>query len=319
MDESLTDAVLAYKESGKEFDQLVKLVGIEVYQYPRRKLGWKDDDCSDFFCYFYPKVPRLINRFHYYGKPFEAFLAVTLKWQLKTYAAHKNAEALRLRVLSNEGFWGPSEASPDDEAVREDEQPYEEIDQGPPVLRFKVERAEGAFVLHLSPEAREIFKVTAEGRIGDRSARKRMLYLVLSVAAWLPPHMIEQAAHLIDVECCSLYALIDQVQARTERRRLRLVRLSESRNTHFFRIHCLDEQLNLVCDGSTHDELVRRLVRERMRLAQTIASMNRISLCPTHKDIAEVLDVPKGSVDSGLYYLKSAFARLLPNEQIRYA
>jgi hypothetical protein len=45
-----------------------------------------------------------------------------------------------------------------------------------------------------------------------------------------------------------------------------------------------------------------------IRIEKTDRELKSTALLPTHKDIASVLGVAKGSVDSGLYYLRKAFS-----------
>ena len=300
MQESLTEAILSFKRSGSGLDELVKQIGIEVYTFPRRKLGWDEDDCGEFFCYFYPKLPGLIGRFQYTGKPFEAFLTVTLKWQLKTFAARKNQELLHARVLTREGYLGEEQAyclpeEPGDEGLTKD---------GTPLL---------------TEEARKLLKVDEEGRIPDRCICRRLLFLVLQSCLTLPTLLIDEVARLIRCDTVWLYGKIQEISARTEERRLRVARLKEKRNNHFFKIYCLQEQLSLVCEQEVRRELSRQMLREKRRLLDTTGEIARVPLCPTHCDIAEVLGVPKGSVDSGLYYLKVSLRSLFPNGEFGYA
>jgi len=300
MGESLTDAILSFKQSGTGLDELVKQIGVEVYAFPRHKLGWDEDDCGEFFCYFYPKLPGLIGRFRYTGKPFEAFLAVTLKWQLKTFAARKNQDLLRSRVLAREGFLGEEHTyclpeEPGEEGLHPGRSP------------------------HLTEEARKALKVDEEGRIADRCICRRLLFLVLQSCLTLPGILIDEVARLIRCDTVWLYGKIQEIKARTEERRLRVARLKEKRNNHFFKIYCLQEQLSLVCEQEVRRELSRQMLREKRRLLDTIGEIARVPLCPTHCDIAEVLSVPKGSVDSGLYYLKVSLSGLLSKGEIGYA
>ncbi len=300
MGESLTEAILTFKRSGQGLDEIVKQIGIEVYSFPRRKLGWDEDDCSEFFCYFYPKLPRLVGRFRYTGKPFEAFLAVTLKWQLKTFAARKNQELLRSRVLAREGFVGEEHTY----CLPEDPADDARAEVRPPLL---------------TEEARKALKVEEDGTIADRCICRRLLFLVLQSCLSLPSLFTDEIARMIRCDAAWLYEKIEEIRSRTEERRARVSCLKEKRNNHFFKIYCLQEQLSLVCELEVKRELVRQMVREKRRLLDTIGEISRVPLCPTHCDIAEVLGVPKGSVDSGLYYLKDSLRCLLPKEESEYA
>jgi DNA-directed RNA polymerase specialized sigma24 family protein len=51
-------------------------------------------------------------------------------------------------------------------------------------------------------------------------------------------------------------------------------------------------------------------MQEEQRLSNMLDEIAHVRLCPTHRDIADVLGIPKGTVDSGLYYLKESFGAL---------
>ena len=57
--------------------------------------------------------------------------------------------------------------------------------------------------------------------------------------------------------------------------------------------------------------------RRRMRLAMN--RMARVGLAPTNREIASVLGVPKGTVDSGLYWLKKKLASVYDPDNLRSA
>ena len=47
--------------------------------------------------------------------------------------------------------------------------------------------------------------------------------------------------------------------------------------------------------------------------------MSRVGLAPTNKEIARILGVPKGTVDSGLYWLKKKLAPVYDPDNFRSA
>jgi DNA-directed RNA polymerase specialized sigma24 family protein len=47
--------------------------------------------------------------------------------------------------------------------------------------------------------------------------------------------------------------------------------------------------------------------------------MSRVGMSPTNREIAAVLGVPKGTVDSGLYWLKRKLAAVYDPDNLRSA
>lgn len=299
MTHTLTDAVLDFQSSGRGLDTLLDRVAVFVYHYPKMRMGWNEDDCGEFFCYFYPKLRRLVERFEYRGRPFEVYLIITLKWQLRTYAGRKATEKLQGRVLGLESFWACDDSgdyAPDSPSAHPD-----------PARQTIDSRG-----LEIPERARSVLKLGDDNRIRDTATRKRVLYLALKSAAHLTESLIGRIAFLTGYDADWIYRLSEELKARIYSRRSRLLQLSEKRNCCFFRIYCLQEQLRLVAEYALRAELARQLAGEEARLAYLLDEISRVPTDPTHREIAEVLGVPKGSVDSGLYYLKDAL-RILSN------
>ena len=55
------------------------------------------------------------------------------------------------------------------------------------------------------------------------------------------------------------------------------------------------------------DRLIRQ---EKVHLENARRELSKVPVSPTHRDIADVLDMPKGSVDSALYYMRTAMVRM---------
>jgi len=293
VDRTLTEDVLEYQSSRHGLEPLIERLALFVYRYPRMHLGWNEDDCGEFFCEFYPKLRRLVERFEYHGKPFEVYLIVTLKWQLRTYAGRKAAENLQLRVLAQENFWTCDRSS---ETQHEEALSALDID----------DPAE----LEIPPCICSLLKIDHRKRITDPSTKKRFLILALMSAVRLTESLIARIAYLTGYDPDWIHGLIEELRSRVQTRRSRLLHLAQKRNGCFFRVYCLQEQLRLVAEDHLRRELCRQIAHEELRLTNTLEEISRLPLAPTHRDVAEVLGVPKGTVDSGLYYLKESLTAL---------
>ena len=80
-----TDELMLYQRTGIGYEGLIKSIGLHVYSILKSKYKMDEDDRSDFFCMFYPKIPNMIKRFEYHGTPFEIYLNVSLKWNMKSF------------------------------------------------------------------------------------------------------------------------------------------------------------------------------------------------------------------------------------------
>ena len=84
--ESLTEKVLLYQKTREGLHDIVSALAPRVYQFPRRKMGWDEDACGEFFVFVQPRLIRLLDRFNDQGKPFESYLSAVLNWQLRNFA-----------------------------------------------------------------------------------------------------------------------------------------------------------------------------------------------------------------------------------------
>jgi hypothetical protein len=293
MHESLTDAVLEFQRSGLGLGSLLDRISVFVYSYPRTRLSWTEDDCGDFFCFFHPRLRRLIDRFEFHGKPFEVYLIVTLKWQLRTYAGRRATEHLRSRVVTHENFWA-CESS--------DDYPSPEL-SCPSTAELSTE-------LSIPTQVHTLLKMDERNRIKDHSCKRRVLFLALKSAIRMTETLIQKTALITGYDADWIYELTEELRLRVKSRRSRWSILSEKRNRYFFRIYCLQEQLRLVSEEQVRREISRQLLQEGKRLSKALDAISHVPVGPTHRDIADVLGVPKGTVDSGLYYLKDSLRML---------
>ncbi|MEW5816176.1 MAG: hypothetical protein AB1798_12375 [Spirochaetota bacterium] len=280
MHESITFAILEYQKTGKGLESIIQKISTDIYLYPRKRFCWDEDDSSDFFCYFYPKIPGLVSRFQFTGKPFEAYLSTTLKWQLKTFASEKKRRSAMYRILNNEEFW----------YIKEETSLYTEKPD-----------------LNIPPSVKKVLKVSSNNRVNDLSSRRRILYLAMKGSLQITGHLIECVSIITGYKQDWLFDCIEKLTSRMEARKKRIAALEAKRNKSLFKIFYLHEQLVKEYENENRSRVFLELIKEKKRIAEAMDEISRVPLTPTHRDIAEVLGVPKGSVDSGLYYLKNAF------------
>ena len=139
-----------------------------------------------------------------------------------------------------------------------------------------------------------------------RSQEKRLLYLSLKCAWEIDDGLEEKVAMRIGVPALWLSGLLHQARASIEGSRECLLRLHERKNALWVKSRLLESQLE---DGNISPELRLKLVRRAsLCRVQFRALQDRIAkyrLLVSNRTVADILRVPKGSVDSGLYYLRT--------------
>ncbi|MCX7026328.1 MAG: hypothetical protein NT061_02290 [Spirochaetes bacterium] len=139
-----------------------------------------------------------------------------------------------------------------------------------------------------------------------RSPEKRLLFLSLKCAWEIDDVMAEKVAERVGVPSLWLGGLLHRARASVEGSRECLLRLHERKNALWVKSRLLESQLK---DQNLRSEARLRLSRRNNAYQiQYLALQDRISkykLLVTNKMVAEILKVPKGSVDSGLFYLRT--------------
>jgi DNA-directed RNA polymerase specialized sigma24 family protein len=238
-------------------------------------MGWDEDACGDFYLFVHPRLIRLLDRFRDQGKPFESYLCAVLNWQLRNFARD------RRRGQTN---WNVSLRLEDKEEEEEEEA---QVQPDPP--------------MRLSPAVTSVVRSQAD--------RRNFLFLVLKCCRTLDPDSAQALAPLTGVPAGRLLSLAVTLHGMRASREARLETFRCRRNKAYALIRVLETEL-MSCHGETErvPALQARLVRARRRMHSAMTRMARVGLSPTNREIGAVLGVPKGTVDSGLYWLKRKLA-----------
>jgi len=279
----LTREILMYQQTGIGLNKVVKLVATHVYSFPGKKHNLSEDDRSEFLCRFYPRIPSMIFRFKYQGKPFESYLNVTLKWQLKTFISRKLKANTEQKVFTCRNFWAT------------EEERYGAVAEIPPSF---------------SPKLRETLQIGKNDKIKDPAISKRLLYLTLKGLTKDNISLVEHVANLTGYDRKWLFHCLEALENKRELKISRLKKLQSKRNSQFFKIYRIHRKLLHESEPAKKLLLADKLLIEKKRLQLAISEIRSIPLAPTHQDIADVLKVPKGSIDSGIYYLKNALRKI---------
>jgi hypothetical protein len=262
-----------------------------VYDYPKKHFHWDDDDTGDFFCTFYPKIEGLIDRFTYQGKPFEAYLVSSIRWQLKTFAKRRVMQRSEQRATQDESdFW--------ENCVRA-ERTYPDSN----IRASGVDDQSGTY----SAEVSRVLRIEPDGKIGDPAWARRFLYLLLRNVAYIDDSLIEHAAKLSGFKPEFILGCATELRDRLWKKCNRHKILREKRNALHVRILQLNSLMSEETDCERLSGYRQKIESAKARIEKANRCIRSTPLLPTHKDIAEVLRIAKGSVDSGLYYLRKAF------------
>jgi hypothetical protein len=140
--------------------------------------------------------------------------------------------------------------------------------------------------------------------------RKRMLYLVLKCAWETDDAFAAKAAARLRIPLPWLFTLLHQARATLEPARLSISRLNERINAIWLRARVIESELRgEESRPDRREKLLRAAALCRTRYIALLARKSRFKLLVSNRAIAEILHIPKGTVDSGLFYFKESLAK----------
>jgi DNA-directed RNA polymerase specialized sigma24 family protein len=281
--ENLTEKVLHYQRTRQGLQDIVNRIAPRVYQFPRRTMGWDEDACGEFYVFIHPRIIRLVDRFRNQGKPFESYLWTVLNWQLRNFARARNRDERRWRVSLRMDA-GETTASED---------------------------PAGTDALRGSADLARCIRSDAD--------RRNFLFLVLKCSARIDSAQVPVFARIAGVTAETLLALAGTLADMRGARERRHEMFRDRRNRSFAAIRLLETELHDETDPAKRASAEQALAKMRRRMASAMQRMSRVGCAPTNLEISRVLDVPKGTVDSGLYWLKRKLAPVYDPDTLRSA
>lgn len=296
---TLTDLVLAYRRGGEGKDQIMDRVASLVYgSYAR--YGFDDDDAAaEALMRYRSRIARLIDRFEDRGQSFDAYLASCLRYLAKTVRRERRRKADREEVCERAaapGYCDPGGSFPAEDLRMEDwgtELKAEPIvapgGRNAPLGRRP--RARGGA---LPPPLKAL-------------PSSRLVYLALKCAWEIDEEGIRRVAQATGMDPAWLGAAVEQARRSLVSEGERYQRLIERRNSSWCRQRLLEARLAQESDPLRSRRHELSLEREKGRFARAQAELAQLRIIVPNSVVARIVGVPKGTVDSGLYYLRRRF------------
>jgi hypothetical protein len=144
--------------------------------------------------------------------------------------------------------------------------------------------------------------------LGKISCDSRRLLLLCLKCAWdLDQDMIRKVASKLGVPVVWLESLVEKAVLSLEPARLKLRLTKEKANVVWIRMRMLELRITREEDEEMWKKEARSLERCRKRYNRLLHEKQSIRFVVSNSVIAALLKLPKGSVDSGLYYLKNQY------------
>ena len=271
----LTHLVLAYQCCGRDLQKICNHIASLAYHYIDGDWNALEDDAGDFLLSIYHKLPRLIDSFHYYGVQFDCYLSRYLHLEYRSFKIHKQIAHAREYIMSvsEEFHYANGEAT-------------EHID----IVRYILQN-----VLHRSSYHRP-------------SNLLRILLIALKFSSWISKEQIKAVSKLSSIPYQQLHDMCERLRIAQCTHLERYNQLQERRNVLYSRILHAEYSLNQIsyynANNISETTLRSQLSQLRERLGKVNYALRHVSQYPSNSDIAHLLGIPKGTVDSALYFFK---------------
>ncbi|PKL06185.1 MAG: hypothetical protein CVV53_05620 [Spirochaetae bacterium HGW-Spirochaetae-9] len=274
----------AFMEELNAAESLVMIAIVwKVFSRPRRFGFESGDEAAEAFLHYSNRLKTIIQRSEEITGCKDAYLDTCLRFLAKSVQRSRRKKELKDTILEIADETGEPHVS-EAETCR---YPFDETEEN---RQFIGNIAPGFFLERMAAK------------------EKRLLYLVLKCAWEVDDVMALKVARRIGVPLLWLGALLHRATSTLEASRLYLNRLNENINTQWLRLRVLEAELRgEPVYGERSKMLLQKVQRCRSRYETLMSRRSKFRLLVSNRAIAELLHIPKGSVDSGIFYLKNSF------------
>ncbi len=284
MDKKLQDLVLAFRASGMGREAILERIAALLYGDPRR-FGFDDrDEAAEALERYRERIAGLAERYVDHGTPFEGYLASSLRFLAKSLRRERRKCRERELVCERAEGWACEER----EALRP---------LGAAGLEGAAEDSGS-----LLPQGLPLARLNA--------LRSRLVYLYVKCAWEAEDGETLRVAAATGVPLEWLSAATAQARRSLEAERLRYERLALRRDRSWSRLRLLEGRQAEACDRDERGRVGESIAKEKLRLESTRRAIKDFHPLVPNSVVARILGVPKGTVDSGLYYLRKSLPGL---------
>jgi hypothetical protein len=145
----------------------------------------------------------------------------------------------------------------------------------------------------------------------NRNNSKRVLALVIKCYNYISEDLAERIAPIIGLESHDLLEMLKKIRKKRQEKDDRHYYQKERIYCQFYRCIIYDKKLSLLNENTTaYNKVKLQLEKARQRLENMRSRMINARVDATNEEVAEVIGIKKGTVDSSLYQLKSKLIKM---------
>ena len=282
---SLNDAYEEYASGLIGFDELEAAIFVTLKGNARLSFGWNPDDFSDYIAWLYPRIKSAIYNYRETGSSFEAYI-----YSMVRLTAREFRGIFMRHYTSESAAW---------------------ITQIPDMFTCE-------------PEV-EYLENIAKGRgLPEREAPKlsnprQLLILVLKCCSYISGDFTEKISAQLEINADDLLDMFENLREMREKRESRINGLREKANSLFCQCLFYDQTLRAMPEKSVFTQRLKEHREQSQKKLDIVRrKLSRLHTDPSNNQIAQVLGLSKGAVDSALHALKKRGFRLDPGDQSKH-
>jgi|GEM_PF-4042748 len=274
--------ILEYQKTGKELSYIIHKVLSFIFSYIQNRFRMTDDQKNEFILYFYPIMRQAIKNYRDIGSSFEAYICTHVRFQIKSFFKHYSNQKKKELLFTSKQFL---KLTQEDKSL-----------------------LVSSFDVFTSPKPSQLAflkkNIQQKRTIRMESLRRRILFLVLKNLPCFSETLIDEIANNFGYNKEKLLFIQKQMQERLERRSKRIKFLEQKRNSLLFTLFYLQRQMNHCAEKEMYSSLEKKIARKKQNIRNISRTLSRIPRNISNKDIAYLLNISKGTVDSGIFMLR---------------
>jgi hypothetical protein len=244
---------------------------------------WQRDEYEDYLSWFYPRLHKAVDSYVDIGSSFEAFLHKYVLTSSKEYRIN-----LTIRKVTEYSTWS---------ARVPELYVYEE----PPDY------------LHENAGAQERITRLITEQSGRKNTR-RLLALVLKCYYYVSDDFLDSIAPKMGIDKKELVSMVKKMRDIRREKDDRIYLMKERLYCQYYRCLVYEKRLTLANDDAhVSDALKIKAEKSRQRLESMRKRLLTIRVEATNRQVAEVIGIKKGTVDSSLHTLKIKWKKMSKN------
>ena len=233
------------------------------------------DTWSDFLAWLYPRIVRAIDLYRDQGSSFDAYITSLVHCAAKEYRLRESDRSITEYVC-----W---KAKAEDLAVAESEPDYNE-----------------------SHETRK--RVSIPNEVNTR----QILFLLLKSYFFVSEEFVKKVSQTIGMDAVLVQGIVDELRKRRSDKDAEIMDLRERLHCQHYRCIAYQKRMFYTQKGTDyHDRMKDRYERARKRFYKMKKRLGGIRMSASNRMIADVLGIPRGTVDSSLSAIKN---RMIPGD-----